>query len=207
MSMRLSVCFLANPLRRFRAPGALAMRVVESGRELRAHMARWVEWLFSGTALEDQIPSLLARTRRAGILKEGRISLTEHLDFQVRILGSWAQHFARPIRPARLGYCHGLAENFGVLWNGDYVICCADYDGETVLANASTTSLCDYLSLPAVQEIAGGFRRYRVVHPHCQKCLGDRSLASAVARQIGSILYFKIYRSLRDVGSVDREAV
>ncbi len=207
MGLRLSLCFFANPLRRFRAPGAPPMRLVESGRELRAHMARWLEWLFSGTALEGQIPSMLARTRTAGILKEGRIPLTERLDFQVRILGNWAQHFARPIRPARVGYCQGLRENFGVLWNGDYVICCADYDGETVLANASGVSLRDYLSLPAVQEIARGFRRYRVIHPHCRRCLGDRSFAGAVARQIGSILYFRLYRALRDGNSMGRETL
>jgi hypothetical protein len=204
---RLSVCFFANPLRRFRAPGAPPMRLVESGRELRAHMARWVEWIFRGTALEARIPDILARTRSAGVLTETRVPLTERLDFRVRILGSWAQHFAGRIRPACFGYCRGLSENFGVLWNGDYVICCADYDGETVLANASETSLSDYLALPAVQAIARGFRRYRVVHPHCRKCLGDRTLAGAIARQIGSILYFKLYRARRDASIGDRETV
>ena len=196
--MRLSVCFLVNPLRKFHAPGATGLRVGESGRELRAQMARWLEWICRGTALEGQIPLLLSRVRRAGILKEGGIPLTAQLDFQVRVLGDWAGHFARPNRPARFGYCRGLSENFGVLWNGDYVICCADYDGRTVLANCAETSLRDYLLLPAVQEIAGRFRRWRPTHPHCRQCLGDRNPVSAVLRQAGSIAYFKIYRRLRD---------
>jgi hypothetical protein len=150
--MHLSICFLANPLRRFHAPDAPRMRVGESGSELRAHMGRWVEWIFGGTGFEGQIPRLLSRVRKAGIL-----------------------------------------------WNGDYVICCADYDGKTVLGNFAETSLPAYLSLPAVQEIAGAFRRYRVVHPHCQQCLGDRSAASSLVRQLGSIIYFKIYRRLLEV--------
>ncbi len=206
-ALRLTVCFLGNPLRRFRAPSAPTLRLVESGRDLRAHMGRWVEWIFRGTADEDAIPRLIAQTRKAAILKEGRIPLTGRLDFRMRALGNWAQHFDGPLVAARFGYCPGVVENLGVLWNGDYVICCADYDGETVLAHAPETSLRAYLSLPAVQEIAGGFRRYRVVHPHCRRCLGDRHVASALARQVGSIVYFKVYRAWRDARGARQEAV
>jgi hypothetical protein len=203
--MRLSVCLLANPLRRFHAPGAPSMRAAESGRALRAHMGRWVVWMFAGTALEEQIPCLLGRVRKAGILTESRVPLTERLDFRVRILGNWAGHFDRPIRPARFGYCPALSEQFGILWNGDYVICCADYDGRTVLANCSQTPLREYLSLPSVQAVAGGFRRYRVVHPHCRLCLGDRHPAGSVFRQVGSIVYFKLYRKLLQADGPGRE--
>jgi hypothetical protein len=182
------------------------MRVAESGSELRAHMGRWVEWIFGGTGYEGQIPRLLARVRKAGILRESRVPLSGDLDFQVRILGNWAGHFEGAIAPARFGYCPGLSENFGILWNGDYVICCTDYDGKTVLGNFAETSIRAYLSLPAVQEIAGAFRRYRVVHPHCRQCLGDRSAASSLVRQLGSIIYFKIYRRLLEANRGDREA-
>ena len=205
--MRLSVCFLANPLRRFHAPNPPAMHVAESGKDLRAHMARWVDWIFRGTAYEATRPQLRARTRRAGILTERGIPLAAHLDFQVRVLGNWAGHFAGPLVPARVGYCPGLAENFGILWNGDYVICCTDYDGQTALANAARVTLREYLALPAIQGIAAGFRRYRVVHPHCRRCLGDRHRAGAWCRQVGSILYFKLYRKLAGAPRAEREAV
>jgi hypothetical protein len=205
--MRLSICFLANPLRRFHAPNPPTMRVAESGKVLRSHMACWVDWIFRGTTHDANLPSFLARTGRAGILKETRIPLTTNLAFQVRILGNWAEHFEGPVSLARFGYCPGLAENFGILWNGDYVLCCTDYDGQTTLANVAEVPLRDYLSLPTVQEIAGGFRRYRVVHPHCRRCLGDRHPASALCRQVGSILYFKIYRRLVGASGAEREAV
>jgi hypothetical protein len=204
--MHLSVCFLANPLRRFLAPGAPTLRVAESGKELRSHMGNWVKLLFEGTVFEGQIPRLLSRTRKAGILTEGRVPLAEHLDFRVRILGNWAGHFEGPVAPARLGYCLGLSENFGILWNGDYVICCADYDGKTVLATFPETPMWDYLSLPVVQEIAASFRRCRVIHPHCRHCLGDRHVASSIFRQLGSILYFRVYRRFLGVNGKKREA-
>jgi hypothetical protein len=194
--LQLTIGVLVNPLRRFGAPGAPPFRVAESGRALRADLSRWVEWLFRGTAHEPDIPRLLARVGGAGILKESRITLTAGLDFQVRVLGAWAEHFQCPVHPARFGYCPALQEHLGVLWNGDYVICCADYDGHTVLANAADTSLADYLGLPAVQAIAAGFRRYRVVHPHCARCLGDRRRVDSLIRGIGSILYFRWYRPL-----------
>ena len=206
-TLRMSVCFLTNPLRRFHTPNPPMMRVAESGKVLRAHMASWVDWIFRGTRHEADLPQLLARTRRAGILKESHIPLTANLDFQVRILGNWADHFEGPVSPARFGYCPGLRENFGVLWNGDYVVCCTDYDGRTVLANAADVSLRDYLSLPTVQEIARGFRGYRVVHPHCRQCLGDRHPAGALCRQVGSIIYFKLYRRLVGARGAGREAV
>ena len=95
--MHLTVCFLANPLRRFHAPNAPMMRVAESGKVLRAHMASWVDWIFGGTRLEQTIPGSSRGRGSAGILKEGRIPLTTHLDFQVRILGNWADHFAGPV--------------------------------------------------------------------------------------------------------------
>jgi hypothetical protein len=204
--MHLSIVFLSNPLRRFLAPRAPRMRVATSASELHAHMGRWLEWIFGGTPFEEEIPRLRARVRSVGILRERRVPLSERLDFRARILGDWAEHFEGPIAPARFGYCPGLTENFGVLWNGDYVICCTDYDGETVLANFSETPLRTYLSLPAVQEIAGGFRRYRVVHPHCRHCLGDRHLAVSLFRQVGSIIYFKLYRRLLDMDAEKLEA-
>jgi hypothetical protein len=195
-AMRLTMCFLVNPLRRFRAPHAPTVRVAQSGQELRAHMQRWIAWIFADTARAAEIPNIVARTRKAGVLRESRIPLTSRFSFQVRAVGNWAEHFDRPVVGARVGYCPGVSENLGILWNGDYVLCCTDYDGATVLANAAEVPLREYLALPSVQAIAAGFRHYRVVHPHCRRCLGDRRLATALCRQAGSIMYFKIYRRL-----------
>jgi hypothetical protein len=149
----------------------------------------------------------VALTRRAGILKESRIPLTPRLDFQVRVLGGWAEHFQRPLRAARFGFCPALQEQLCVLWNGDYVLCCTDYEGHTTLASVTDTPLREYLALPARQAIAEGFGRYRVLHPHCGRCLGDRRRVDVLLRGIGSILYFKWYRPLMAARRADPEAV
>lgn len=200
-SLRMTVCFLTNPLRRFHAPNPPTVRMTESARALRAHLASWAEQIVRETPHRTDLDRIVARTRRAGILREARIPLTPRLDFQVRILGNWAGHFDGSVSGARFGYCPGVAENFGILWNGDYVVCCTDFDGRTVLANAGEVPILDYLALPEVQAIATGFRRYRVVHPHCRQCLGDRNPAAALCRQVGSIIYFKLYRKLMAAGA------
>lgn len=205
--MKVSIVFLANPLHRFHAPNPPKARLPESGRELREHLGWWAREIVRGSALEGDLPHILAKTRRAGVLKENVLPITDRLRFRVRILGNWAEHFEHPVVPARIGYCPGLAENFGVLWNGDYVICCTDFDGRTSLANASGTSMRDYLALPEVQRIAEGFRRFLVVHPYCRVCLGEQGVFESAVRQVGSILYFKLYRKLFPREPEAREAV
>ncbi len=205
--MSVTVVFLTNPLQRFLAPDPPTSNFPESARELRGHLERWAREIVAGTSVECELPRILARTRKAGVLKENVIHLTEKVRFRVRVLGNWAEHFELPVVPARIGYCPGLAENFGILWNGDWVICCTDYDGKTSPANVSGTSMKEFLSLPEVQRIAQGFRHFRVVHPYCRVCLGERGVLDSAFRQVGSIFYFKLYRKLLAREPANREAV
>jgi len=195
---RLTLVFLTNPLGRFLAPDPPRGNVPDTGRTLRAHLSGWAEEIVRGTPREAGLPDILRRIRKAGVLKENVIPLSDRVEFRVRILGNWAEHFELPIVPAKFGYCPGLVENFGILWNGDYVICCTDFDGRTVMANHADTSIREYLALPEVQEIAAGFRRFRVRHPHCGICLGERGAVHSALRQFGSIVYFKVYRKMFD---------
>lgn len=196
--MRLTLVFLTNPLWRFLAPDPPKANVPATGEALRTHLSGWAEEIVRGTPREAELPAILRRIRKAGVLKESVIPLSDRVRFRVRILGNWAGHFELPIVPAKFGYCPGLVENFGILWNGDYVICCTDYDGRTVMANHADTSVRDYLSLPEVQAIAAGFRRFRVRHPRCGICLGERGAVDSALRQIGSVVYFKFYRKIFD---------
>ena len=205
--MNVTVVFLTNPLRRFLAPDPPRSNLPESARELRGHLESWAREIVRGTSVESELPRILKRTGKAGVLKENIIPLTEKVQFRVRVLGNWAEHFGLPVVPARIGYCPGLAENFGILWNGDWVICCTDYDGKTSPANVSGTSMTEFLSLPEVQRIAQGFRCFRVVHPYCRVCLGERGVLNSAFRQVGSILYFKLYRKLLAREPANREVV
>jgi len=193
-TMRLTLVFLANPLLRFFAPDPTRGNVPTRGKALRTRMSEWAEEVVRGTPCENDLPLILRRIRNAGVLKESLIPLAKGVWFRVRILGNWAGHFELPVLRARFGYCPGVVENFGVLWNGDYVICCMDFDGKTVMANHQNTSIREYLALPGVQGIVKGFQRYRVFHPHCGICLGERNPFHSAFRQFGSIVYFKYYR-------------
>jgi len=196
--MRLTLVFLTNPLGRFLAPDPPSGNVPTTGGALRMHLSCWAEEIVRGTPHEAELPAILRRIRKAGVLKESVIPLSDRVHFRVRILGNWAGHFELPIVPAKFGYCPGLVENFGILWNGDYVICCTDFDGQTVMANHVDTSVRGYLALPEVQAVAAGFRRLRVRHPHCGICLGERGAVNSALRQFGSVVYFKVYRKIFD---------
>jgi hypothetical protein len=85
-------------------------------------------------------------------------------------------------------------ENFGVLWNGDYVVCCTDPTAD-VLANAADVSLRDYLSCRRCGDRPRLSRLPRR-SPALPPVPGRPASAGALCRQVGSIIYFKLYRRL-----------
>ena len=100
--------------------------------------------------------------------------------------------------PAKFGSCNGLTEQMGVLWNGNIVFCCADFEGKTSSGKIGEVRLLDFLRSRGAESVSDGFRRMRVVHPHCQTCRGGKSLATSAGHQLGSIAYFKVIRRLVD---------
>lgn len=100
--------------------------------------------------------------------------------------------------PARFGSCHGLTEQIGVLWNGDIVFCCSDFEGKTSPGRIGEVRLRDFLRSREAEAVADGFRKMRLVHPHCRICRGGKNLAVSAGHQVGSIVYFKLIRRLVD---------
>lgn len=90
---------------------------------------------------------------------------------------------------ARFGSCLMPGGTFAILWNGDFTICCEDYDGELVLGNVTKTSIMDIWMGEKAQRIRKNFNRYIITEPYCQLCLGGHNLPTWVFNQIGSILY------------------
>ena len=97
---------------------------------------------------------------------------------------------------ATVGSCEGLQNHMGILSNGVMVFCCVDYDGKTRFGNVGETSIKDALAKPMVKDVLAGFSKLRVKHPYCKRCLGDVGIFHSLARQVGSIVYFKLYRPL-----------
>ncbi|HBD08530.1 MAG TPA: hypothetical protein DCZ69_09730 [Syntrophobacteraceae bacterium] len=196
METSIAIDFLTSPLRRLVIPLMEEFSIIDTTRKLRQHLETWVQHILQGTPFEYRLPDALGQIRRATVFRENRISVTPKLTLHTRIVGDWANHFQKSILPARFGYCPGLQENFGILWNGDFVFCCTDFDGSTSTANFRDMSIIDYLRTDVVQEAAAGFRRLRILHPHCRRCMGDSSLLKSVGKQVGSIFYFKLFKKI-----------
>jgi len=185
------ICFLTSPLRRLIVPLFEEYNIIGTTSKLREHLTGWAERLFKGTPAEHRLPATLKQIQRATVFRHNQIAVTAGLSFQTRIVGDWGNHFQKRLVRAHFGYCPGLQENFGILWNGDYVFCCTDYDGRTSAANYQEVPLTDYLNQDVVQQTVRGFQTLRILHPYCQYCMGDSSNLKAIGKQLGSIFYFK----------------
>jgi len=190
----LSISFMSSPLRKLIIPVAKEYSIADNSVKLRKYLKLWAENILKGTHIESHLPKVLKQINRARSFRENRIILTDRLSFHTRIVGDWATHFDRKNVKAKIGYCPGIQENIGILWNGDYVFCCTDYEGRTSIANYNDVTIADYLRDKTVQRTARGFQRFRVLDDYCQSCLGDSSYLNSFVKQIGSILYFKSFK-------------
>lgn len=191
VATELTISFLSSPLRKLIIPVAKEFSIADTSKKLREYLRIWAERILRGTSIENRLPDVLKQINHVRSFKENKVVITDKLSFHTRIVGDWATHFDNKIVEARFGYCRGIQENFGILWNGDYTFCCADYDGKTSTHNYHDTSIHDYLNKEVVQKVAKGFERFRVLHPHCRQCLGDKNVLNSMVKQIGSIVYFK----------------
>jgi len=187
----LTISFLSSPLRKLIIPIAKELSIADTSKKLRMYLKIWAERILKGTSIENRLFDVLKQITRVRSFKENKIFINNRLNFHTRIVGDWATHFDKKIVEARFGYCPGIQENFGILWNGNYTFCCTDYDGRTSTHNYNDTSIQDYLNKEVVQEVVRGFRRFKILHPHCKQCLGDKNMLNSLVKQIGSIVYFR----------------
>jgi len=195
-SFNLTISFFSSPLRRLLIPLMPNISIADTSRDLRQHLLNWSQTILKGTVYEKNLREVEKNLKRVKSFKGNEITLTPNLTFETRIMGDWADHPRVNGIKAKIGFCPGIQENFGILWNGDFVFCCVDYEGKTVTSNVKDISISDYLGSPHVQQVVKGFNKFKIVHPCCQECLGDRNYLNAVVRQVGSILYFKGIRKI-----------
>lgn len=191
---KLTIGFLSSPLRRLIIPIFREVSIADTSSDLKNYLESWAWKIMEGTPYESEYEDVLKQTRKIWTFRENTIKITERLSFKTRVMGDWPVHFDGENVNAVFGYCPGIQENFGILWNGDYTFCCTDYDARTSTHNFRDTPIMDYLAKEAVQNVVRGFQRFRVLHPHCKQCLGDRNLLNAAVKQVGSIIYFKWLR-------------
>lgn len=191
LTIEITISFLSSPLRRLIIPIAKEFSIADTSKQLREYLKLWARRVMTSTTIENCLPEVLKKIRRARCFSHNRIRLSDRLSFETRIVGDWSTHFQKRLVKARFGYCPGLQENFGILWNGDYVFCCTDYEGNTSFTNFRDLSIREFLSSAPVQGMVKGMQRFRIIHEHCRSCMGDSSRLNSLVKQVGSVLYFK----------------
>lgn len=74
--------------------------------------------------------------------------------------------------PATKYQCEAPVLQCNVLWNGDLVPCCYDYDGELAYASVNHQSLIEAFLSEAGEQYRNQFRKGGVIPLKCRKCLG-----------------------------------
>lgn len=197
-----TISFLTTPFKWLILPSR-KFSTVNNKNELMASINFWIEDILNhlgGNGLKEEIINGLRDLRksvlRSNLLGWNRFKITGKFFVEARPIGDWIHPAlsSEKLHRARIGCCEGLDKHFGILWNGDLVFCCVDFDGKTAFANISKGTIKEALQNEKAQAASNGFKKLRVNHPYCQRCLGNVSLTGSLARQVGSILYFKWYR-------------
>jgi len=201
-STNIILSFLTTPFKNILLPSK-KVSIVDSERDLHKHLILWLKEILNkgkgveaATKINDNLQQIKRRIEGLSLLGWNRLRITKTLTFETRLLGDWIHPglYSDKAFKACIGNCEGLTEHFGILWNGDLVFCCVDFDGKTVFGNVKNASIKDAFQKKEVQAVIKGFERLRIMHPYCQKCLGDVSLKKSFFRQLGSVVYFKFYR-------------
>jgi radical SAM protein with 4Fe4S-binding SPASM domain len=120
------------------------------------------------------------------------IDKNKRIGIVIKSFVDWGNAFTKKkIYPAKIGFCGAAFTNPGVLSDGRVVLCCGDYDGKTSLGNLRSDSLAHILNSRRSQHIADSFRRFRITHPYCQRCLGSTSRIKAFGKGLLTIYLFK----------------
>ncbi len=86
----------------------------------------------------------------------------------------WGETFEWPDLSAadggEAGFCHGLRDQVGVLWDGTVVPCCLDHEGDIPLGNLYHQTLEEILDSPRARAIYDGFSRRKAAEELCRKC-------------------------------------
>lgn len=106
-----------------------------------------------------------------------KIKASEQVEFAFGGLHDWGNIIGdHNVIPARFGSCNALVDQFAVLCNGDYSLCCKDYNGDLVIGNAKKQSLYDVITGEQARRIRKDFMSYRLPFKRCRLCRGGKNL-------------------------------
>ncbi|MBI4686746.1 MAG: radical SAM protein [Nitrospirae bacterium] len=176
----------------------LPIRVISSTDELRETFRYWAGRIYDMIGVGDKGKE--ESLKRISSLSAYRWNVCEvypNVFFETYILNDWGHAFDKgAIRNGWAGYCFGMQDHFAILYNGDVTLCCMDFDGHTVIGNLNKSSLKEVLSSEWLGRILNGFRKFRIVHPYCKRCLGSRTVISWLTKPVMSIAGLTLLKPL-----------
>ncbi len=164
-------------------------RINASNRELRDTFRFWTNRVYDILDVDSDLRErALKKVMRLVSYKWNVVEVYKNIFFETYLLSNWVDGFDNTgIRDAWAGYCFGMRDHFGILYNGDVTLCCIDFNGHTAFGNLHQTSLKDILSSQKLGEIMAGFRKYRPVDPYCKKCLGSKTVTGWLFKPFGQV--------------------
>ena len=169
--------------------------VISSGKELRSVVRRHANLIYDVVGAPGDLRSRAEeKIRTVAPFKWNVIEVIPNVFLETYLLDGWGHAFDGEVREAGRGYCFGMRDHFAILYNGDVVLCCMDFDGKTAFGNIRDGSIEEVLSSARLQEIMEGFHAYRFIHPHCKRCQGSRSFVSWLLKPIAAVIGLKIVK-------------
>jgi organic radical activating enzyme len=102
--------------------------------------------------------------------------------------------------PARFARCKSLnLESALIYHDGRVSLCCSDFDNHLGIGSVERHSLLEVLGSRQAAALVEGFRKFRVIHPYCQHCLGANSRLLALSKALGASLYLVHLSEYREV--------
>lgn len=163
---------------------------------LRQTVLEWTDLVYERLGLKP-VPreTLLKRVGKIGIFGWNVIEISPRIFIETYILTDWGNAFANgAVAEASRGYCFGMRDHFAVLYSGDVVLCCIDFDGHTSLGNLKESSLLDILGSDRLADIVRGFHRGELLDPYCRRCLGSSTKLGAWIKPVMSVIGLKVLK-------------
>jgi hypothetical protein len=169
-----------------------------SGEALRRTILEWTELVYQhlGIELKDR-QKLISKIKSVRIYGWNVVEIAPRIFIETYVLTDWANAFSKEeIIEAGHGYCFGMRDHFAILYTGDVVLCCLDFDGRTAIGNIGHSPLVEILSSPELERILKGFRTGRLVNPYCRRCLGSSSRLGALIKPVAAVMGLKVLKPL-----------
>jgi len=164
------------------------------------YVHRWVIFLKNlgvNTNINLNFESIKARDIRKGF----SIFLTPDFELSIKPFHYWLNTFVS-VHKASIGKCSLVLfrKQLGILWNGDVVLCCGDYEGDTRFGNVRASSLREVLGGENYHKIFSSFSRGVVPRDKCKICLGASDLKTLITKEIGTyIVNFRFVKHVVDI--------